>query len=398
MMRLRKDLIKPPKLNLEEEEERHANWLELLFDLIFVAALSVLALELNYNYSFNTFLLSVPLFFAIWWGWVGHTIYLSRFGTDDVIHRFFTLFQMIVVALMAINSKNALNTTGSGFALSYALLRFMLVAEYILAGRSVPEARPLTRHYSIGFSIAAFIWVISAFVPDPWRYILWIIAIIVDIATPLIAGKFQKQLPLHPTHLPERFGLLTIILIGETIVSVVYVVGTIGLNFGNGVICVMGILIAFSIWWGYFEESRGAEARIQDKKAQIGNYQLWLYSHFPLLLGIIATSTGIKHLIYLNFGDYLNPSEVWLMCFSLALAFISLSLIFLSSFRWQECISKLLIYFRFPYYLIIIMILFTGFLGEIIPGYMILVVLTVLCCFKIVLSFREIPEDITCSI
>lgn len=398
-MKFRKDLFKPPRLNFETDaEERHANWLELLFDLILVAAVSILALELNSNYSFTTLLLSIPLFFAIWWSWVGHTVYLSRFGTDDVVQRFYTLAQMVVVAIMAINAKNALTTTGSGFALSYALLRFMLVAEYIMAGRNIPASRPLTHYYSIGFGVTAIIWVISAFMPDPWRYLLWIIAILVDIATPLSAGKYNQEYPLHPTHLPERFGLLTIILIGEAIVSVVYIVGTVGLSFNNGIICIMGLIIAFSIWWGYFEESRGAEARVVEKNENIGKYQLWLYAHFPLLLGIVATSIGIKHLVYLNFGAFFSSSEAWLMCFSLALAMISLSLIFLSSFNWHECISRLLLYFRLPYYLVILLVLCTGFLGSIIPGYMILGVLTLLCIIKVLLSFREPPDGITCSL
>ena len=203
--------------------------------------------------------------------------------------RLYTMAQMIVVAIMAIFAKNALTTTGSGFALSYALLRFMLVYEYIRAGRNVPETYTLTRHYSIGFGITACIWVISAFVPDPWRFGLWCIAIMVDIATPLTAGKLQQKFPLHSTHLPERFGLLTIILIGEAVIGVVYFVGTIGLSFINGITCIMGLIIAFSIWWGYFEEARGAEARVEKKGETIGKYQLWLYAHFPLLLGIVAT-------------------------------------------------------------------------------------------------------------
>jgi low temperature requirement protein LtrA len=66
-----------------------------------------------------------------------------------------TMAQMVVVAYLAINVKNALTTTGSGFAISYAVLRFILVAEYIRVGRLIPEARPLTHRYSIGFGIAA---------------------------------------------------------------------------------------------------------------------------------------------------------------------------------------------------------------------------------------------------
>jgi low temperature requirement protein LtrA len=398
-MKLRKDLIQHPRFHWEDEnEERHSNWMELLFDLIFVAAISQLALNLNANYSFIAFLEFIPLFFAIWWGWLGHTVYLSRFGTDDVLHRFYTMAQMLVVASLAINVKNALSTTGTAFAISYALLRIMLVAEYINAGKKIPEARPLTNHYSVGFSVAAVLWLISAFIPAPWRFVLWGVAIIVDIITPLTAGKLNIRFPLHPTHLPERFGLFTIILIGEAIVSVVYVISGLGLNLSTGFIGIMGLVIAFSIWWGYFEEARGAEARIQAEGKEIGRYQLWLYSHFPLLLGIVGTTAGIRHVLSNHNLSLLAPSEAWLLCISLAIAFISLSGIFLSSFSWEECISKSLLIFRSPYYLIITLVICTGLLGSILPGSEILAILTLLCIFKVFLSLREPPDEIVCEI
>ena len=398
-MKLRRDIIKPPKLYFgDEAEERHSNWLELLFDLIFVAAVSLLASNLNSNYSPTTLLQSIPLFFAIWWGWLGHTIYLSRFGVDDLMHRFYTMGQMVVVAIMAINIKDALGTTGPGFSLSYALLRFMLVAEYIRAGRNVPKARPLTRHYSIGFGIAAGIWVISAFMPVPWRFLLWGVAIVVDLLTPLTAGKIHKKFPLHPTHLPERFGLLTIILIGEAVVGVVFLIGGLGLTLETGITGLMGLIIAFSIWWGYFEEARGAEARVEEKGEEIGRYQLWLYAHFPLLLGIVATAMGIKHVISHGLGSVLSASEVWLLCGSLALALAALSLIFLSSFNWHECVSKVLLYFRIPYYILIISVICTGFLGSILSGPIILGVLALLCVVMVLLSLREPPEELMCDI
>ncbi len=192
-MKLRKDFIVLPTLRSDDDQslEKHADWLELFFDLIFVAAISQLALNLSGNYSAITFLESLPLFFAIWWGWTGHTFYLDRFGTDDILNRVLTMVQMIVVASLAINVKNALTTTGAGFAISYAILRFILVAEYIRVGRKIPEAKPLTNRYSIGFGIAATIWLISAIVPDPWRFLLWGVAIVVDFLTPFGAGEIH---------------------------------------------------------------------------------------------------------------------------------------------------------------------------------------------------------------
>ncbi len=394
-MKFRKDLIMKPRLYPDdgEDSERHADWFELLFDLIFVAAVSQLALNISSNYSFIDFIESIPLFFVIWWGWVGHTFYLSRFGTDDVLNRIFTMAQMVVVAFLTINVKGALGATGAAFAISYAVLRFMLVAEYLRVGKNVPEARPLTNHYIIGFGVAATLWLLSAFIPTPWRFLMWGVALTVDILTPITAGKIHLKFPPHPTHLPERFGLFTIILIGEAIVSVVFAISNIGLNFTTGIIGIMGFIIAFSIWWGYFEESRGAEARVQEKGDDIAKYQLWLYSHFPLLLGIVGTAAGVKHVISQDLWAQLSASEAWLLCISLGVALLSLSAIFLSSFDWEQCINRILLTFRAPYYLLIVLVICTGFLGSIIPGSLILLILTFLCILKVIFSFREPPEE-----
>jgi low temperature requirement protein LtrA len=304
---------------------------------------------------------------------------------------------MVVVSYLAINVKNALTTTGSGFAISYAVLRFILVAEYIRVGRLIPEARPLTKRYSIGFGIAALIWLSSAFVPAPLRFILWGFALLIDFLTPFTAGDIHINFPVHPTHLPERFGLFTIIVIGEAIVSVVFAISNVGLNLYTGLIGLMGLVISFTIWWGYFEEAEGAEARVQERGDQIAQYQLWLYSHFPLILGIVGTAAGLKHIINLSFGNELSGSDAWILCISLSIALISLSLIFLSSFKWDSCKKKSIIIFRIPYYTVIILVLLTGFTGTIISGFMILVILTILCIVKVLISLREMPDNI-CNI
>ena len=395
-MKFRKNFIVLPILRSSGDDisEKHADWLELLYDLIFVAAISQITLNLSNNYSYIIFLESLPLFFAIWWGWTGHTFYLDRFGTDDILNRVLTMVQMVVVASLAINVKDALTTTGAGFAISYAVLRLILVAQYIWVGKQLPDTRPLTDRYSIGFSIAAIIWLFSAFVPAPWRFGLWGLALLVDFLTPFTAGDIHINFPPHPTHLPERFGLFTIIVIGEAIVGVVLTIGNQGLNIYTGLIGLMGLIISFSIWWGYFEEAGGAEARVQERGEQIAKYQLWLYSHFPLLVGIVGTAAGIKHVIMLQFGNELSSTDTWILCISLSMALLSLSLIFLSSFKWDDCKSRVLFVFRIPYYLIIILVFLTGFLGAVLPGFMILFILTMLCIVKDIFSLRETPEAI----
>jgi low temperature requirement protein LtrA len=398
-MDLRSDLFKPPRLNTPEgdDDERHANWTELLFDLIFVAAISLLALDLSSNYSFTGLLGSLPLFFVIWWGWAGHTFYMTRFGTDDLLNRFLTMVQMLIVASLAVNVRDALGSTGTGFALSYAALRSVLVLEYYLVGRQAPQVRTLTDHYIIGFGIAAFLWAVSAFIPAPWRYVIWGIALVIDLLTPLTASEKHLKFPPHATHLPERFGLFTIIVIGEAIVSVVFTISNTGLTMATELAGLMGLLIAFSIWWAYFEEARGAESRVLEAGTQIRKYQLWLYSHFPLLIGITMVAAGIKHVTILSLWQPLSPGEVWMLCSGLALALLSLSAIFFSAYRLDECKTKEIHRFRLPYYLVIVLVLLTGFLGSSVPGEVILAILTILCLFKVAFSFRKVSYQ-SCDI
>jgi low temperature requirement protein LtrA len=389
---LRTDLIKPPQFNNPEEDdpERHANWTELLFDLVFVAAISLLSLNLSKDYSLMGLLESLPLFFVIWWAWVGHTFYMTRFGTDDLVNRFLTMVQMLIVASLAVYVRDALGSTGTGFALSYAALRFILVFEYYLVSKQTPQFKPLSDHYAMGYGVAALLWAISAFIPTPWRFVIWGVAIVIDLLTPLSASDKHLKFPPHATHLPERFGLFTIILIGEAIISVVFTISSIGLSLGTEIAGVMGLLIAFSIWWAYFEEAGGAEARVLEAGTQIRRYQLWLYSHFPLLIGITMVADGIKHVIALTLWQPMIASEVWMLCSGLALTLLSLSTIFFSAYRLEECKNREIHRFRLPYYVIIVLVLLTGFLGSSVPGELILGILTILCLFKVALSFRRV--------
>jgi low temperature requirement protein LtrA len=290
-----------------------------------------------------------------------------------------------------------LGSTGSGFALSYAALRFVQVYEYFLVGQKNPPVRTLTNHYVVGYGFAALLWVISAFIPAPWRFLVWGVAIVVDLLTPLTASEKHLKFPPHATHLPERFGLFTIIVMGEAVVSVVFTISNIGLSMGTEIAGVMGLIIAFSLWWFYFEESRGAETRVLEAGTQIRKYQLWLYSHFPLLIGITMVADGIKHVITLTLWQPMIPGEVWMLCGGLALALLSLSAIFFSAYRFDECKNREIHRFRLPYYVIIVLVLLTGFLGPFVPGEVILGILTILCLVKVALSFRKVTYQ-TCDI
>jgi low temperature requirement protein LtrA len=369
-------------------QERHATWLELLYDLIFAAAISQLAIGLGARYNLRGFLDFAVLFIPVWWAWVGQTFYLTRFDTDDTGHRLLTMAQIIAVAFLAVNIPGALSITTIGFALSYAAVRFILVFEYIRAALYIPSVRPLINRYIAGFGTAATLWAVSTLVPTPYRFGLWIIAVVVDFMAPLTAGRLHAELPPHLAHLPERFGQFTIIVIGEAILSVVIGIEVSGLKISSGVAGILGLLIAFTLWWGYFEGVKGAETRVLQSMQDVVRYQEWLYSHLPLVMAIASVAVGISHIIPLGFQEILPVQQALILSFSLGVSMLALSTLFLSAYPSHAgtSIHRLAI----PHYIIAFLTIGIGALGAFLAGIIILAILTFLGILQVAYSIRVI--------
>jgi low temperature requirement protein LtrA len=213
----------PPRLRLPRTgEKRSATWLELFFDLVFVISVAELVQRLGHHVSVLEVGQFIALFIPVWWCWVGHTVYATRFDTDDMIHRSLTFTMMFAAAVMAIQIPTAFETGSAGFAGGYVLARLCLLMLYTRARRHVPEARKMTTLYLSGFGLGALCWLVSLLVPSPERFILWAIGIAIDFIIPWLGKKrILQKAPLDTSHFPERFGLFTIIVLGETILAVV---------------------------------------------------------------------------------------------------------------------------------------------------------------------------------
>jgi low temperature requirement protein LtrA len=317
---------------LESYKEHHVTWLENFYDLIVAIIVFQLSRELNQDVSVYGFLSFVALFIPVVWSWVGVTFYSTRFETDDLAHRLLMLLQIGMAALMAVSVPDGLGKNSVWFALSYALMRTILVIEYLRTRRNVPAARQLTIRYSIGFSIAAGIWFASIFVPTPIRLIFWIIGLAVDIGTPLLfARQLSVQFAPHIHHLPERFGSFTIIVLGISILGVVDGIAAHNWTASSIISAGLGLGIAFSLWWVYFDTVDGSEIRALRENRQIGIYVTWLYIHFPLIIGFTAFGVSIEHIVLSNQALALPSSEKWLLCISTFLCLLTLGVIQLTS-------------------------------------------------------------------
>ena len=326
---------------MESYKEHHVTWLENFYDLIVAIIVFQLSRDLNQNVSVYGFLTFVALFIPVVWSWVGVTFYSTRFETDDLAHRLLMLLQIAVAALMAVSVPDGLGKNSSWFALSYAIMRTILVIEYLRTRKHVPAARKLTTRYSIGFSIAAGIWFASIFVPPPFRLFLWIIGLGVDIGTPLLfARQLSVQFAPHIHHLPERFGSFTIIVLGISILGVVNGIADHNWTIPSIISAGLGLGIAFSLWWIYFDTVDGSEIRALRENKQIGIYVTWLYIHFPLIIAFTAFGVSIEHVVLSNQALALPSSEKWLLCISTFLCLFTLGIIQMTSAMTTNPISS----------------------------------------------------------
>jgi low temperature requirement protein LtrA len=213
----------------------------------------------------------------------------------------------------------------------------------------------------------------------------------VDFFAPMTAGHLHAKFPPHLAHLPERFGLFTIIVIGEAVVRIIMGVRAGHLISLSAAAGIMGLIIVFTLWWGYFEGVKGARTRQLTSKNHVRAYQQWIYSHLPLTMAIASLAVGIKRVITLSPSAMLPFQEAWILSISLGVCLLSLNTIFLSSYPGRPP-DDVLRFIR-PNYGLAFLTCLVGGLGTIFPGIAILGILTALSILQIIFSLLFLPEQ-----
>ena len=311
------------RIGLNTEEGRHAVWLELFFDLVYVVALTrlthIVVAGHNGHIETSDYLAFFTLFVPVWWSWVGHTMYQNRFGTYDVTDSLLTLLQMFFAIMLAFGVGNAFGKTGVIFALAYAATRWILVFMYMRVYLGNPDVRPIAGGLSFGFAVGSSCWVFSVFFPPPAMYALWVAGLVIELVTPLLLRKQLALVPVHNTHLPERAGLFALLVMGESFLGLVSGADSYEFSETLALNLVFGFSIICAIWWLYFETL---------EKALTGNLQgaahLFLYGHLPIYMGIGLLAAGVQRLVSTNHS---TNDLSFIFSFSLLLILVPLQFI-----------------------------------------------------------------------
>ncbi|GGU01187.1 low temperature requirement protein A [Actinomadura citrea] len=277
------------------EPHRVSSPLELLFDLTFVAAVSQVAGRLAHatesghvGDSLAPFLMT---FFAIWWAWMNFTWFASAYDTDDVPYRLMTFVQMAGVLILAAGVPDAFGGDFTTVTIGYLVMRVGLVTLWLRAAAAHPEGRATALRYAIGLSVVQVFWVARLALPDQGPMWVFFVCAALDLSVPPIAER-PGMTTWHPHHIAERYGLFTIILLGESVLASTNAVQD-AVEHGVGgalvTIALAGLAILFALWWIYFSEPAGEGLeRRRDRSF------LWGYGHYFVFAALAATGAGLE--------------------------------------------------------------------------------------------------------
>ncbi len=297
-------LVRPPRLHLGREGS--ASRLELFFDLAYVLVVMELAKTFYEDLTWHGLLVLVGTFVAIWFSWVSFTLYANRFDTDDVVFRIAKLAATGAIAGCAASASGVASDFAVPFGACYLGSRLLLLLLYLRAWRHVEEGRPTIQVYLVTVSVSATIWAVSLAVPGNARYVLWAVAVLIDAVGPVVATLRHDKLPLHIEHLPERFALLIILMLGEAVGGAargVHDASWAPLSVGTGA---LGFVVAAGMWWIYFDITASSgqreldeaeeESRDDEDVATDQRHDLFVYGHLPVALGVVLAGVGLEEL------------------------------------------------------------------------------------------------------
>jgi low temperature requirement protein LtrA len=326
-------IIEPPRLRTQEDGERPTTWLEMFFDLVFVVAVDQVARRLHADLSARSVVGFVVLYGAVWWAWVGYVIYNDRFGTDDLSDRVLTLLQMGAVTVVAVRAHDAFENGASAFALAYGAFRAILSLRYAIAAWFIPSVRSHARGQSLGYALAALVWMGSAAVSGNARFGIWGVGFLVDLGTPFVERSFHLAVPPNPLHIEERFGTFINIVLGEGFVGLVEGMRDLAWGPPAAITGALGLVLGFEIWWVYFEKLDSAPIVEVKRSGRMFPYKLWIFAHLPLAAGIAAAGIGVGVVVHSAPEATLPDPARWLLGGSIAVCFTALALLHLAYAR-----------------------------------------------------------------
>ncbi len=280
-----------------EQAHRASTPLELLVDLTFVVAVSLAASALAHDVAEahvrHGLLGFASVFFAIWWAWMNFTWFASAYDTDDTPYRLLTMLQMAGVLVLAAGVPAAFGDASfATVTVGYLVMRVALIAQWLRAAATDVARRRTCRRYAAGIAVVQVGWVLRLVAPQALFLGVFVLLVLAELAVPRWAERTGAT-SWHPHHVSERYGLFTIILLGESVLAATTAV-QLGLVEGGatlqlGAVSAAALVLLFGLWWLYFLRPTG-EGLARHRHLAFA----WGYGHYLVFAALAALGAGLE--------------------------------------------------------------------------------------------------------
>jgi len=279
---------------MSDAEEKRVAPLELFFDLVFVFALTQVTALMSEDPSWTALGQGMLVLAALWWAWGAYAWLTNYIAAEEDRERLLMLAVMGAFLIAALAVPRAFGDDALVFALAYAVARWLHIFIFAEANDDVDASQAIRRLARTAVPAPALL-IAAAFLDGTAQALVWVVALATDFAGPYVFGVSGFRV--SPGHFAERFALIVIIALGESIVAI----GTGlegGLDLGTIAAALLGLVVAFALWWAYFDVvAIVSERRFRDSR---GEHRLriardsYSYIHLPMIAGIVLVALGVK--------------------------------------------------------------------------------------------------------
>jgi low temperature requirement protein LtrA len=285
---------RPMLARATDEQHRSATVLELFFDLCFVVAVASAASALHHEVAADHVGESVvgyaSVFFAIWWAWMNFTWFASAYDTDDVPYRLTTLIQITGALILAAGVPEAVDGDFAAITVGYVVMRLAMVTQWLRAAGTDPPHRRSALRYAVGIAILQVFWVLRLLLPEGLGYAGFLVLVAAELAVPVWAER-PAPTTWHPRHIAERYGLFTLIVLGECVLASTLAIQSAleedAALADLATTAAGGLLTVFGMWWLYF--AKESAQFLTSLRAGI----VWGYGHYLVFGSAAAVGAGL---------------------------------------------------------------------------------------------------------
>ncbi len=298
-------LERHPRL-LPVSEEARVTPIELFFDLVFVFALTQITALMSHDLTGRGIARGMLVLAVLWWSWVGYAWLANFVQAEEGLGRVAMFGAMAATFVLALAVPEAFDDLPGGLpgpvvvALAYLAVRVLHLAIFVLASSDDPALRRQVWRFAPSAFGGAAVLLVASQLDGTAQTLAWVAALVVDYVGTILGGASGWRVR-SPSHFAERHGLIVIVALGESIVAIGVGVAHEPISWPIVVGSVLGLTVAASLWWAYFDvvsivAERALRAAQGEERARLAR-DAYSYLHLPMVAGIVLTALGVEQVL-----------------------------------------------------------------------------------------------------